>query len=371
MSVTSSTRGSDVVRAHDLKVGSYTIPTQSPESDGTLEWNSTTLVLVAIDGAGETGIGYTYASSAAANIINEILKPVVVGGNIMDIPLLHNEMIKAVRNQGSGLTMMAISAVDIALWDLKSKLLDVPLSVLLGKVKEKMMVYGSGGFTSYNKSQLQLQAKDWVDRGISHVKIKVGREPLKDVERVTQVREAIGEHTKLFVDANGAYTVKQAIEKAWEFTEFKVIWFEEPIAAYNHEGLRFIREQVPPMMNITGGEYGDSLSYFEQMLQNKTVDILQADVTRCGGITGFLKAGVLAEVFGLPFSSHCAPSLHIAPALALPSFFIAEYFFDHVRIESTLFDGFIQPINGFIQPDLSRPGLGIEFKYDDAERYRN
>jgi len=106
------------------------------------------------------------------------------------------------------------------------------------------------------------------------------------------------------------------------------------------------------------------------MLAAGSVDVLQADATRCGGITGFLKAGYLAEAHQLPFSSHCAPALHLHPTLCLPSFFISEYFHDHVRIEQMLFDGVSPPQNGTLKPDLTRPGLGIEFKHQDAEKFK-
>jgi L-alanine-DL-glutamate epimerase-like enolase superfamily enzyme len=149
-----------------------------------------------------------------------------------------------------------------------------------------------------------------------------------------------------------------------------VSWFEEPVPSDDLEGLSFIREHVPSKINIAAGEYGYNPSYFKQMLTAKAVDILQGDATRCGGITGFLKAAQLAETFHIPFSSHCAPALHLHAALCLPSFYIAEYFFDHIRIESMLFDGVSPPEKGYLKPDLSRPGLGIEFKHRDAEKFK-
>ena len=123
-------------------------------------------------------------------------------------------------------------------------------------------------------------------------------------------------------------------------------------------------------MNIVAGEYGYNLPYFEKMLDSEAVDILQADATRCGGISGFLKAGFLCEAYQLPFSSHCAAALHLHPALTMPCFYIAEYFHDHSRIEEMLFDGIQKPLCGKMKPDLSRPGFGIEFKYADAEKYK-
>jgi L-alanine-DL-glutamate epimerase-like enolase superfamily enzyme len=355
----------------DLKVSAYKIPTATPEADGTIEWNSTTLVLVEINAANKTGIGYTYANEASAVVIDKILKKIIIDANALDIPSLNTKMIAAIRNDGqTGIAMMAVSAVDNALWDLKAKIFDVPLCNLLGTAKESMLIYGSGGFTSYNKKQLQQQLSGWVDEGIQYVKIKIGTEPGKDVERVKEARDAIGDNTKLFIDANGAYTVKQAIEKSFQFAAYNISWFEEPVTSDNLEGLRFIREHVQPEVNIAAGEYGYHLPYFYHMLKANAVDVLQADATRCGGITNFLKAASLAEAQQIPFSSHCAPALHLHAALSVNNFYIAEYFYDHARIESMLFDGVMQSKNGCIYPDVTRTGMGLEFKYGNAEKYK-
>jgi L-alanine-DL-glutamate epimerase-like enolase superfamily enzyme len=362
---------SDSILVKDLKVSAYKIPTATPEADGTIEWDSTTLVLVEINAADKIGVGYTYANEAAAIVVEKSLKKIIVNANALDIPLLNAKMIASIRNDGqTGIAMMAVSAVDNALWDLKAKLFDVPLCNLLGKAKDSMLVYGSGGFTSYNKKQLQQQLNGWVDEGIEHVKIKIGTHPEKDVERVKEARDAIGKNAKLFVDANGAYTIKQAIEKSFQFREYNISWFEEPVTSDNLEGLQFIREHVQPEVNIAAGEYGYNLSYFYHMLKANAVDVLQADATRCGGITNFLKAANLAEAQQIPFSSHCAPALHLHAAISINNFYIAEYFYDHARIENMFFDGVTQSRNGCIYPDVSRPGIGLEFKYKDAEKHK-
>jgi L-alanine-DL-glutamate epimerase-like enolase superfamily enzyme len=355
----------------DIKISAYKIPTAYPEADGTLEWNSTTLVLVELNGAGKKGIGYTYANIAAAYFIKDVLKEIIVDKDLMQIPFLHQLMIRAIRNNGNcGIAMMALSAVDNALWDLKAKVLNLPLCDLLGKMKDKMLVYGSGGFTSYTKEQLQEQFENWIENGIQYIKMKIGSDPSEDIERVNFARKIIGDKTALFVDANGAYTERQALEKAKQFSDYNITWFEEPVRSDNLKGLRFLRKCVPSGINIVAGEYGYNLSDFEKMLDHEAVDILQADATRCGGISGFLKVGYLCEVHQVPFSSHCATALHLHAALALPSFYIAEYFHDHARIEEMLFDGVQKPENGFIKPDLSRPGSGYDFKYADAEKYK-
>lgn len=361
----------DSIRIQKVEVAAYTIPTDAPEADGTLRWNSTTLVVVEIAAGGKKGMGYTYANAATAVLIDRTLKDLALGKNAWDIPGITSFLTQQIRNSGTcGIAMMAVSAVDNALWDLKAKLLDVPLCKLLGQAKDAMLLYGSGGFTSYTKKQLQQQFRHWAQEGLRYMKMKVGTYPEKDVQRVKEAREVLDTEVQLMIDANGAYTIKQALEKANELVQYNVTWFEEPVSSDQLQALCFIREQAPASMNIAAGEYGYNLPYFNSMLQAKAVDVLQADATRCGGITGFIKAGYLAEACQVPFSSHCAPALHLHAALALPSFFIAEYFHDHVRIEQLLFDGVSPPQNGVLKPDLSRPGFGLEFKHPDAKKFK-
>jgi L-alanine-DL-glutamate epimerase-like enolase superfamily enzyme len=355
----------------DITVSAYQVPTDKPESDGTLAWDSTTIILVEAAAGGETGIGYTYANKSTASFIQSALKNQVTALDCFDIPEAWRAMKTAVRNEGHcGVAFMAISAVDCALWDLKAKVLDLPLVKLIGAAREGMPVYGSGGFTSYSISELQEQLENWVDEGINRVKMKVGRHPEKDVQRVQAAREAIGPEAKLFIDANGAYSTKQALDLANKFAEYSVCWMEEPVSSDNLIDLNFIKNRVPAGMDIAAGEYGYQLFYFEDMLRAQAVDVLQADGTRCGGITGFLRAGTVAKAWHMPFSAHCAPSLHFQAAPALPNFRHAEYFHDHVRIEKMFFDGFCDPVDGVMKPDLDRPGLGLEFKHQDAKEYK-
>lgn len=359
------------VPVEELNVSAYKIPTDAPEADGTLQWFDTTLILVELKAGGKTGIGYTYANESASFLIERKLKELVIHQNAFDVEGINSFLVKQIRNSGScGIAMTAVSAIDNALWDLKAKLLDLPLCKLIGQTKESMLLYGSGGFTSYNKKQLQQQFLHWADEGITYMKMKVGTHPEKDIQRVKEARDVLNNGVRLMIDANGAYSAKQALQKAEEVLPYNVTWFEEPVSSDNLQGLHFIREHAPSSINIAAGEYGYNLPYFEAMLHANAVDVLQADATRCGGITGFLKAGYLSEAHQIPFSSHCAPALHLHAAVCLSSFFIAEYFHDHVRIEQMLFDGVLPPQNGVLKPDLLRPGSGFEFKYKDAEEYK-
>ena len=358
------------VPIRELQVSAYQVPTEAPESDGTLVWNATTLVLVEAHAGGKVGLGYTYGSPAAARLIRDLLAEAVLRIDAMAVPAAWRAMNRAVRNLGrQGLSAMAIAAVDVALWDLKARLLDLPLISLLGPVRESIPVYGSGGFTSYSIEELQSQFHAWTESGITQVKMKVGSNPDVDIDRVRAARQSIGPEAKLFVDANGAYTRKQALAKAEVFAELGVCWFEEPVSSDDLEGLRLIRDRGPAGMDIAAGEYGYDAFYFRRMLDAGAVDVLQADATRCAGITGFLAVGALCQAAPLLLSAHTAPSLHAHPCCALGPVCHVEYFFDHARIEQMFFDGAVIPQGGALFPDLSRPGMGIEFKRSDAEPY--
>ncbi len=353
-----------------VRVSAYTVPTDGPESDGTIAWDATTLVLVEIDAGGVTGIGYTYASVVAATLIEETLADVVTGRDAFDVAGTWQALVHAVRNIGRpGIASMAISAVDTGLWDLKAKLLDQPLFKLLGAVRKTVPVYGSGGFTSYSVERLTSQLAGWVEEGIPRVKMKVGREPEEDVRRVAAARDAIGPDAELFVDANGAYTRAQALGFAERYGELEVSWFEEPVWHTDHDGLRLVRDRAPGGMAVTMGEYGYTALDFRRLLEGGCVDVLMADATRCGGPTGFLQADALCEAFALPLSSHCCPSIHAHLGCSAQRFVHLEYFYDHARIEHLLFDGALDPKGGTLRPDVSRPGLGVAFKRADAEPY--
>jgi L-alanine-DL-glutamate epimerase-like enolase superfamily enzyme len=357
-----------------LDVSVYTIPTVQPESDGTLTWDVTTLVVVEPVADGRAGLGYTYGTAACAALIHDKLEKVVVGADPMDVPAVWEDMVRAIRNDGRpGVASMAIAAVDTALWDLKAKLLDLPLYRLLGMCRDEVPVYGSGGFVSLSDEQLREQLLKWVETlGIPRVKIKVGQDwgsnEARDLERTELAREVVGDDVELYVDANGGYGRKQALRMAREFEDLDVLWFEEPVTSDDLEGLHEIRGMTD--IDIAAGEYGYDLAYFHRMLRAGAVDCLQVDVSRCAGVTEFLRVAGVAAGYNIEVSAHCAPSLSVAPCSVIPNFRHIEYFADHSRIEGMLFEGALDPKGGVLRPDGSRPGMGIELRRTDAERYR-
>lgn len=354
-----------------LEVSAYEIPTDMPESDGTLVWESTTLVLVELSAGGRTGLGYTYGHRACATLIQDKLAGVIEGHDALAVRGGWLKMVEAIRNLGRpGISSMAIAAIDVAMWDLKARLLDVPLVSLLGPMRSAVPVYGSGGFTSYSDAQLQDQLGGWVEAGIPRVKMKIGRRPSHDPGRIHLAREAIGPDAELYVDANGAYARKQALAMAEAFQADRVTWYEEPVSSDDLAGLRLLRDRVPGGIEVSAGEYGYDLPYFRHMLEAGAVDVLQADLTRCAGITGFLDVAALCDAHQIPLSTHTAPALHMHPACCGTPVRHLEYFHDHARIESMFFEGSVMPVDGDMRPDLSQPGLGLTLKRQEAERYR-
>ncbi|MFJ9948334.1 enolase C-terminal domain-like protein [Kitasatospora sp. NPDC091207] len=356
----------------ELQVQVLNFPTDTPEADGTLAWDSTTMVLVHARCGSTTGVGWTYGAPATAHVITGQLRDTVVGRPAFDVPAANEAMSRAVRNAGRpGLVAGAISAVDIALWDLKGRLLDLPLIDLLGAARGEVPVYGSGGFTTYTERQLAEQLEGWAEQGFTHFKIKIGEswgtEERRDLERTEQARRLVGDDAELYVDANGAYTRKQAVRVGRTLAGLGVSWFEEPVSSDDLTGLALVRDALTA--DVAAGEYGYDLPYLARMAP--AVDCLQADATRCGGITVWLRAAALAQAHGLQLSGHCAPHIHAHAAAAIPNLRHLEWFHDHVRIENLLFEGTLRPVGGSVRPGRSgEPGLGLTIRSEVAEHVR-
>jgi len=363
---------SDKIPVRSLRAAAYVIPTDAPEADGTLAWDRTTLVVVHVAAGDQAGTGWTYCDAAAVPLLTGVLAGVVTGQDALDVPAINGAMQRAVRNFGNcGIAAMAISAADVALWDLKARLLGTALSSLLGR-PGPVAIYGSGGFTSYDSQRLKDQLSFWVDGlALSRVKIKIGEswgsDVARDLRRIEETRAVIGPDTELYVDANGGYTTLQAADVAARMAEFRVSWFEEPVSSDDVTGLASLRAQVEP--DVAAGEYCWNLTDAARLVTSGAVDCLQLDVSRCGGITGFQRAAQLAAAHGLQVSGHCAPNLHAHAAAGISNLRHVEYFHDHQRIEQMLFDGALPPVGGTLTPDLGMPGMGVELRAADAQQY--
>lgn len=351
----------------------YTVPTDQPEADGTLAWTSTTLVVVEVHAAGQTGLGWSYAAAAAKGVVDDTFRPIVLASDPLSVTATHDRLAAACRNEGRpGIAACAISAVDIALWDLKARIIGMPLTDLWGRVESHVPAYGSGGFTTYDARTLDRQLGGWLSRGARAVKIKIGQDwgmaVERDLSRVAQTREVVGADVEVFVDANGAYTAKQAIRVGRQIVgRWGVSWFEEPVSSDDTAGLAMVRRLCDA--DIAAGEYGYEPRYFANMINHAAVDCLQADVTRCGGYTGWLRTAQLAAAHGLEVSAHCAPSLHVPVAAAIQNLRHLEYFHDHDRIEHMLFDRAPRFENGRLAVNPG-PGHGMSLRRAEAEAYR-
>ena len=348
-----------------VEARAFTVPTERPESDGTLEWDSTTIVVVELEADGERGLGYTYSHAVAAQVVESKLAPLVRDADPLAPPATWAAMRRAVRNLGfAGIAAMAIAAVDVALWDLRAKLLGLSLADSLGRFRAAIPAYGSGGFTSLAGEELAAHLRGFLDSGFDAVKMKVGRDREEDRDRLATAREAIGPDVALMVDANGAFDRREALRQAEVYAGFGVTYLEEPVTSEDTEGLAWLRGRVPPGIAIAAGEYLWDLAEMGRMAP--CVDVLQGDVTRCGGITPLLRADGICAAHQVPFSAHCAPQISAHLCCALERAVHVEYFHDHARIESMLFDGVIAPAGGRLRLDPARPGLGITLRPDAA-----
>lgn len=352
----------------------YGMPTSSPEADGTLAWDSTTIVVVHARTDDHEGLGYTYTDASAASLVNGHLADIVQGGDADDVVTTNAAMRRALRNIGDhGLGAAALSAVDIALWDLRAQAKGVPLADLVGRQRPSVPVYGSGGFTTLDGDDLAAQLTGWVrELGVDAVKMKIGESwgtaVGRDLARVATARDAVGPDVALFVDANGGYDREQALGVGHALLERDVRWFEEPVSSDDVEGLRLIRTELA--CDVTAGEYTWRLQDAARLLDGAAVDCLQLDVTRCGGITGWIQAAALAHWRGVELSTHCAPQVSVHVGCATEGVRHLEWFHDHVRLESALFDGALRPAGGRVAPDPARPGLGLALRDESAARLR-
>lgn len=356
-------------RIDRVTTAAYTVPTPEPEADGTLDWQAVTAVTVTLEAGGHSGLGWTYSSPAAVGVVQHQLAAVVHDHDVFDIAGGWGAMRRASRNLGTkGLVMQAISAVDIAWWDLKARLLDVSLVDLLGRVRDGVAIYGSGGFTTMGDRELAQQVAWWQSVGCRAMKIKIaegwGSRTDRDLARVTRLRELAAPHVDLMVDANGGYQRKQAQRVGEQLDELGVVWFEEPVSSDDPSGLRRLSGAL--RCDVTAGEYAADV--FDAARLVGAVDCLQLDATRCGGYTGLLQCAAVAGAHNLDVSAHCAPALHAPVAAALQNLRHIEWFADHVRVEAELVDGAPDARDGALWPDRHSPGHGMTLSAHAAER---
>ena len=321
---------------------------------------------------GLEGLGTGDGGRTAQLLINESLKPLLIGQDPLRIEKLWDDMFWRLRGVGrKGLAFAAISAVDIALWDLKAKYFNVPLYELLGAYTDSVPIYGSGGWTHFSVDELVAEQLGYVERGMKSVKMKVGKDfgqsEKEDIARLAAVREAVGDEIEILIDANNGYYAKQAIRMAREFAPYRVGWFEEPVLADDIEGLAVIARAID--IPVATGEHEYSKYGFRELIARGGADIAQPDIGRVGGVTEWMKVAHLAHAFNLPVAPHAFQVVHLHVTCATPNLRIVEYLGASEEFDRLAYTEFPEPVDGMWSPNPDKPGLGLELNPDVVKKY--
>jgi len=322
---------------------------------------------------GIEGLGTSAGSTAVQAVVEDSLKEVLIGEDPFNIEKLWNLMFWTVRGVGrKGIAFCAISALDIALWDLKAKALNLPLYRLLGPYTDTVPVYGSGGWTNFSESELVAEQVGYVERGFPRVKMKVGKDfgmsEDEDVKRLAAVRKAVGDDVEIYVDANNGYYAKQAIRMSQIFEQFDVKWFEEPVLADDIEGLSVISQSTT--IPVATGEHEYTKYGFKELISRGGADIVQPDIGRVGGVTEWMKVAHIAHGFNLPVAPHAYQLIHLHVACATPNLKVVEYLGVSDQSDRVWYTEFPEPVNGMWSPYPDRPGLGLELDPDVVKKFK-
>jgi len=357
-------------RIKKIDVHLVSTPISAGYTDATrkVEMIGYTVVRITTD-QGLEGIGVTYhevGGEATRELILRNMAPKLIDRDPLETEAIWQEIFHYLRGVGrKGLMYGALSAVDTALWDLKGKIVGLPLYKLLGGNRTSIPVYASGGWTSFSDEQLVDEMKSMVARGYRMVKFKVGVEGgsniRRDVERVRKVREAVGPDIGLLVDANNCFDAATAVQLANRIREYDIVLFEEPVFADDIPGLaRFKRGTDIPLGT---GEHEYTKFGVRDLLMHDAVDVVQVDVARVGGYTELLKAAALAQAWNVKLAPHAMENIHLNLAGAVPNFLFLERLIMFEDITARTFKNAPVPVNGFMEiPAL--PGLGLELDMD-------
>jgi L-alanine-DL-glutamate epimerase-like enolase superfamily enzyme len=350
-------------------------PIKSGFADATrkVETVGYTIVRVTTD-QGLEGFGVTYhevGGEATRCLIQKNMAPKLIGRSPLETEAIWQEFFHYLRGVGrKGLMFCALSAIDIALWDLKGKIFDVPLYRLLGGNKTKIPVYCSGGWTSYSDEELVQEMKSMVNQGYRMIKFKVGVEggasPRRDVERVRKVREAVGPDIDLLLDANNCWDAATGVQFANNVRGYDILLLEEPVFADDIPGLARFKQGTD--IPLATGEHEYTKFGVRDLVLNQAADIVQTDGGRAGGYTELLKIAAITQAWNLKFAPHALENIHIHLVSAIPNALFLERLLLFEGITAQVYSNAPLPKNGFMEiPDL--PGLGLELNMDFIEQH--
>ena len=354
----------------DVKVHLVSMPITAGFADATrkVEMIGYTIVRVTTED-GIEGFGVTYhevGGEATKVLIEKNIAPRLIGKDPFETEVIWQDMFQYLRGVGrKGLMFCALSAVDIALWDLKGKIIDMPLYRLFGGNQTEIPVYGSGGWTSYDDDELVEEMKQIVASGYKHIKFKVGYEggknPRRDLERVRKVREAVGPEIGIMLDANNCWDAATGARFANQVKDYDIMFLEEPVFADDIPGLRKYKQSTD--LPLATGEHEYTKWGARDLILNNAADIVQLDGTRAGGFTEMLKVAALTQAWNLKFAPHAMENIHIHLVSACPNALFLERLIMFEEITRNIYIDAPEPVNGIMTiPDL--PGLGLKLDMD-------
>lgn len=353
----------------DVKTERYMWKKAKPIQNGTYTFTHNKLNMAIIEtDEGITGYGCSYDVSLV-----ERIKPKLIGRDPLDTESLWAAMWETKFLGRRGIADRSIAALDIALWDIKSKKAGIPLHQLLGGYKQSIPCYIAGGYYSPGKGikELQEEMEEYVSWGVKSVKMKIGAVSMaEDVRRVKAVREVIGDDINLMLDANCAYYAYEAIEMSHRLEEFHPYWFEEPVMADDYEGMAEFAKKSRIPLSVGENEY--TIYGFRDLIDRVHPSILNPDACSMGGITQYQKIAAYAQAHNLAMSPHGQQQMHSMLSLAVPNVIVAEFY--PVQYDANVFKAFINPIHfndktGCIDAPTV-PGTGLDVNHDFLDQFR-
>ena len=361
------------MRIQNVDTALYHIPLSKPVVDavhGVQKEFSLIVVKITTDD-GATGMGYTYSvgqvgGTSIATLVKDNLAPLLLGEDPRRIEHLWNKMWWALHYVGrGGIAVFGLSAVDIALWDLRAKLAGEPLWRFLGGHDSKVEAYGGGIDFDLTIDQLLKQTQGFLDAGLRAVKIKIGRDSIaEECERIAAVREFLGSDKKLMVDVNMKWSVEKALRAVRAFEKYDIYWIEEPTIPDDVDGHRRIETEGP--IPVATGENLHSLYEFRQMIAEGGVSFPDVDISNVGGITSLIKVAHIAEAYNRCVTTHGIQELHASCLASIPNASLLEI--HAFRIDDFLIHQ-LEIKDGYAYAS-DRPGHGVEIDWEKMAKHR-